>query len=73
VWIDLFCNIRLCEKEKTMSQLFCFLLIFGQIAAFVYFDPVYASPPRAVVSEEKRDVVSIYGNSILLHLPQKSG
>lgn len=55
-----------------MSDVFCFLLIFGQIAAFLYFDPVidHASLP---VSEEKRKVTSIYGDSILLRLPQKSG
>lgn len=54
-----------------MSDVFCFLLISWQIAAFLYFDPVIDRTPTPPVSEVK--IKSIYGDSILCHLPQKSG
>ena len=52
-----------------MSEAFCFLVLFLEISAFLYYDPVHDSAPTPPVSEIK----SIYGDSILLHLPQKSG
>jgi len=53
-----------------------FLLIFGQIAAFIVldplFDPVYI--PVTVDLNAARDIPLQYGgDSILLHLPKKSG
>ena len=55
-----------------LSELFCILILIFEIVAFLHFDPIYI-PPQESVSEDTREFKSIYGDSILLHLPKKQG
>jgi len=60
-----------------LSELFCFLILFEEILAFLYYDPLYSPPVTdrkpVEASREARDIpMQVGSESILLRLPRQS-
>jgi hypothetical protein len=60
-----------------LSEWFCFLILFWQIAAFMYYEPIYKpvtiKPEQriAVPSTPRTVPFTTNGNSLLMQLPQR--